>query len=143
MYSIYCPKGLSLNIPTVSLIFSLFYIVTWNRSFRFRSGSPPSFISAAPSPGGSIFPPGDGISSSPKPVDRVAAAENSNTYFFPLPAPPSWPSLSASRPRAHPPSAPREGGVLQLLPIVATFTDSPSSVRLSSSCRRCSPARWD
>ena len=70
--------------------------VTWNQSFRFRSGSPPSFISAVPSPGGSIFPPGDGISSSPKPVDRVAAAESSNTYFFPFPAPPSWPSRSSS-----------------------------------------------
>ena len=33
MYSIYCPKGLSINILTVSLIFFLFYIVTWNQSF--------------------------------------------------------------------------------------------------------------
>jgi len=46
-------------------------------------------------------------SSIPKPVDRVAAAEEQQyLFFFPLPAPPSWPRASSS-PSARRQSRPR------------------------------------
>ena len=66
MYSIYCPKGLSLNIPTVSLIFFLFYIVTWYQSYGCSRSSPPPSIQRCAAPGSIDLAPGGSISIKPQ-----------------------------------------------------------------------------